>query len=221
MFLAMRARTPDKIAATKFMDEESILQERAEEARVARMQARKEKFGNAAKLMVAKEKGVCWSSHEPMVVMLQPDNSMGTADTLDKLCDGTIPKALKRGSNSMRAAAVEKLTSQLNEQDKVAASATALEGRTIAPSCQVFFAWVTAGKTFSLSTLSVGFVTSCTCQTYPNVTAQHWTNLRSWTNLNSLLGMCSHKRNQQQQILGYGKMRCVIYALGQQHFRPN
>jgi hypothetical protein len=120
MFLAMCACTPDKIAAAKFMDEEGVLQERAEEARIARMQARKEKFDNAAKLTVAKEKGVRWSSDEPMVAMLQPDNSMATADTLDKLCDGTIPKAPKRGSNSRRAAALEKLTSQLNEQDKVA-----------------------------------------------------------------------------------------------------
>ncbi len=78
------------------------------------------------KLTVAKDKGVCWSSHEPTVAMLQPNNSMAMADTLDKLCDGTIPKAPKRGPNSRRAAALEKLTSQLNEQDKVAALATAL-----------------------------------------------------------------------------------------------
>jgi hypothetical protein len=42
MFLAMHARTPDKIAAAKFMDEESVLQERAEEECISRMQARKE-----------------------------------------------------------------------------------------------------------------------------------------------------------------------------------
>jgi hypothetical protein len=102
---SMRARTPDKIAATKFMDKESILQERAEETRVARMQTQNEKFVNAKKLMVAKEKGVCWSPHEPMVATLQPNDSMATADTLDKLCDGTIPKALKHGFNSRRAAA--------------------------------------------------------------------------------------------------------------------
>jgi hypothetical protein len=126
MFPAMHAHTPDKIAAAKFMDEESILQERAEEARIARMQGRKEKFDNAAKLTVAKEKGVCWSSHEPAVATLQPNNSMAMADTLYELCGGTIPKALKCGSNSRRAAAVENLTSQLNEQDKVAALVTAL-----------------------------------------------------------------------------------------------
>jgi hypothetical protein len=126
MFPAMRACTPDKTAATKFMDEESVLQERAEETCVARMQARKEKLVDAAKLMVTKEKGVCWSPHEPAVATLQLDNSMAMADTLDKLCDGTIQKAPKCGSNSRRAAALEKLTSQLNEQDKVAASATAL-----------------------------------------------------------------------------------------------
>ncbi len=72
-------------------------------------------------------------------------------------------------------------------------------GRTIAPSYQIFFVWVTAEKTLSLLTLSNGFVISCTCQTYPNVMAQHWMNLRSWTNWNSLLGACSHKRNQWQQ----------------------
>jgi hypothetical protein len=126
MFLAMRAHTPDKIAAAKFMDEESVLQESAEEARVTRMQARKEKFDNTARLMVAKEKGVRWSPHEPAVAMLQPDNSMATADTLDELCDGTTPKAPKRGSNSRRAATLEKLTSQLNKQDKVDASGTAV-----------------------------------------------------------------------------------------------
>ncbi len=122
----MHACTPDKIAAAKFMDEESVLQERAEETRVARMQAWKEKFVNAANLTVDKEKGVCWSPHESAVAMLQPNNSMAMADMLDKLCDGTIPKAPKRGSNSRRAAALEKLTSQLNERDKVAALATAL-----------------------------------------------------------------------------------------------
>jgi hypothetical protein len=94
-------------------------------------------------------------------------------------------------------------------------------GRMIAPSCQNFFAWGTAGKTLSLSTLSIGFVTSCTCQTYPNVMAQHWTNLQSRIIWNSLLGMCSHERNQRQQILGYGKMRCGAYTLGQQCFQPD
>jgi hypothetical protein len=108
------------------MDEETVLQERAEEARIARMQTRKEKFNNAAKLMVAKEKRVRWSSHEPAVVTLQPANSMAMADTLDKLCNGTIPKAPKHGSNNGRAAALENLTFQLNKQDKVAALATAL-----------------------------------------------------------------------------------------------
>jgi hypothetical protein len=93
--------------------------------------------------------------------------------------------------------------------------------RMIAPSCKNFFVWVTAGKTLSLSSLSVSLVTSCTCQTYPNVTAQHSTNLRSWTNWTSLLGTCSHKRNQRQQIIGYGKIRFVVHALGRQCFQPN
>ncbi len=56
MFPAMRACNPDKIAAAKFMDEEWVLQESAEETRVARMQARKKRFVNAAKLTVAKER---------------------------------------------------------------------------------------------------------------------------------------------------------------------
>jgi hypothetical protein len=90
------------------------------------MQTQKEKFVNAAKLMFAKEKGVRWSPHEPAVAMLQPNDSKVTADTLDKLCDGTIPKAPKRGSNSRRSTALEKFTSQLNKQDKVAASSSAL-----------------------------------------------------------------------------------------------
>jgi hypothetical protein len=77
-----------------------------------------------------------------------------------------------------------------------------------------FICLVTVGKTLSLSTLSASFITSYTCQTYPKVMAQHCTNLRSQTNRNSLLGTCSHKRNQRQQILGYGKMQCIIYALG-------
>jgi hypothetical protein len=111
MFPAMRAHTPDKIAAAKFMDEECVLQESAEETRIARMQARKEMFINAAKLTVTKEKGVRWSPHEPAVATPQPNNSMVPADTLDKVCDGTIPKAPKRGSNSRRATAMEKLTS--------------------------------------------------------------------------------------------------------------
>jgi hypothetical protein len=126
MFPAMGALTPDKIAAAKFMDEERVLQERAEEACVARMQARKEKFDNGTKLIVAKEKGIHWSPHELAVATLQPNNSMTMADRLGELCDGNIPKAPKCGSNSRRAAALEKLTSQLNEQDKVATSATAL-----------------------------------------------------------------------------------------------
>jgi hypothetical protein len=46
MFPAMRAPTPDKIAAAKFMDEECVLQESAEETRVARMQAWKETVVN-------------------------------------------------------------------------------------------------------------------------------------------------------------------------------
>jgi hypothetical protein len=107
----MHARTPDKITAAKFMDEESVLHERAEEAHIARILAQKEKFDNTATLTVAKEKGVRWSSHEPVVATFQPDNSMAMADTLDILCDGTIPKASKCGSNSRRAAALEKLTS--------------------------------------------------------------------------------------------------------------
>ncbi len=85
MFPAMRARTPNKIAATKFMDEECILQESAEETSTARMQARKETFVNAAKLTVAKEKGVRWSPHEPTVAMPHPNDSMALADTLDKV----------------------------------------------------------------------------------------------------------------------------------------
>jgi hypothetical protein len=56
-------------------------------------QARKETFVNTAKLTVAKEKGVCWSPHEPVAAMPQPNNSMAPADTLEEMCDGTIPKA--------------------------------------------------------------------------------------------------------------------------------
>jgi hypothetical protein len=85
MFPAMRARTLNKIPAAKFMDEECILQESAEETSTARMQARKEMFVNAAKLTVAKEKGVRWSPHEPMVATLHPDDSMALADMLDKV----------------------------------------------------------------------------------------------------------------------------------------
>jgi hypothetical protein len=81
MFPAMRACTPDKIAAAKFMDKEWV---NAEETRVARMQAQKETFANATKLTVAKEKRVHWSPHEPAVAMPQPNNSMAPADTLDK-----------------------------------------------------------------------------------------------------------------------------------------
>ncbi len=39
MFPVMHARTPDEIAAAKFMDEECVLQESVKETRVARMQA--------------------------------------------------------------------------------------------------------------------------------------------------------------------------------------
>jgi hypothetical protein len=131
MFPAMHACTPDKIAAAKFMDKKCVLQERAEEILIARMQAWKEMFVNTAKLMVTKENRVCWSPHEPVVATPQWDKSMAPADTLDKVCDCTIPKAQKCGSNSRSAATMEKLTSQLIKQDKVAALATA-----VAPSLQ-------------------------------------------------------------------------------------
>ena len=94
-------------------------------------------------------------------------------------------------------------------------------GRTIAPSCQIFFCVGYCGKDLvSLNIvrlfrniLHLSDISKCDGTTLDKFTVLDY--------LNSLLGTCSHERNQRQQTLEYGKMVCIIFALGQQCFQPN
>ena len=114
MFPARRIPTSEETTAYKIADAIIEQQEIDDAQRVTRMKARAEKFAAAAQLKVATEKGVTWTVHPSAGTTDKPaDNPMMDEDTL-------VTRA-----PSTRRANINDLTSQLNKQELIAASATA------------------------------------------------------------------------------------------------